>query len=93
LYNYTASPWKTQQQVQKILSEEYSDGPGGLSGNEDAGQMSAWYVFAALGFYPVNPVSNEYLLSSPIFNSVKIKLPNERTSKSSFTKHHLAQFS
>lgn len=74
MYNYTASSYKTQQQVRKILSEEYSDGAGGLSGNDDAGQMSAWYVFAALGFYPVNPVSGEYLLSSPLFDKVKISL-------------------
>lgn len=79
LYNYTSSPWKTQQQVKKILNEEYSEGPGGLSGNDDAGQMSAWYVFAALGFYPVNPVSNEYLLCSPIFDRVTIKLPNRKS--------------
>ena len=76
MYNYTSSPWKTQQQVRKILSEEYGDGPGGLSGNDDAGQMSAWYVFAAMGFYPVNPVSNEYALCSPIFDRVKIKMTN-----------------
>jgi predicted alpha-1,2-mannosidase len=76
LYNYTASPWKTQRQVGKILIEEYSDGPGGLSGNDDAGQMSAWYVFAALGFYPVNPVSNNYLLCSPIFDRIKIDIHN-----------------
>lgn len=75
MYNYTPSPWKTQQAVRKILSEEYSDGPGGLGGNDDAGQMSAWYMFAAMGFYPVNPVSGEYLLCSPIFNRVTIKLP------------------
>jgi predicted alpha-1,2-mannosidase len=73
MYNYTNAPWKTQQQVRKILSEEYSDGPGGLSGNDDAGQMSAWYVFAAMGFYPINPVSTEYALSSPLFNSIQIK--------------------
>jgi putative alpha-1,2-mannosidase len=62
MYNYTASPWKTQTTVRKILSEEYSNGPGGLGGNDDAGQMSAWYIFAAMGFYPVNPVSGQYLL-------------------------------
>lgn len=73
MYNYTNAPWKTQQQVRKILSEEYSDGPGGLSGNDDAGQMSAWYVFAAMGFYPINPVSTEYALDSPLFNSIQIK--------------------
>jgi predicted alpha-1,2-mannosidase len=79
LYNYTDAAWKTQQQVQKILSEEYSDGPGGLSGNDDAGQMSAWYVFASMGFYPVNPVSDEYLLCSSIFDRVKIKLHNGKS--------------
>lgn len=79
MYNYTSSPWKTQQQVNKILSEEYSNGPGGLSGNDDAGQMSAWYVFAAMGFYPVNPVSNEYALSSPLFDRIKLKAGNEKT--------------
>ena len=72
LYNYTASPWKTQKIVRNILQEEYTDGPGGLSGNDDAGQMSAWYVFAAMGFYPVDPVSGEYLLSSPLFDKISI---------------------
>jgi len=76
MYNYTPSPWKTQLQVRKILAEEYTDGPGGLSGNDDAGQMSAWYMFASMGFYPVNPVSGEYLLCSPIFEKVSIKLAN-----------------
>ncbi len=78
MYNYTASPWKTSKHVHQILSEEYSDGPGGLSGNDDAGQMSAWYVFAAMGFYPLNPVSDEYLLSVPLFSEVKIKLENSK---------------
>lgn len=76
LYNYTASPYKTQEKVAAILRDEYSDGPGGLSGNDDAGQMSAWYVFAAIGLYPANPVSGEYLLSTPIFSHVTIYLPN-----------------
>lgn len=75
MYNYTAAPWKSQRIVRKILNEEYSDGPGGLSGNDDAGQMSAWYVFGAIGFYPLDPVSGNYLLVSPVFDSIKIKLP------------------
>ena len=79
MYNYTNAPWKTQQQVRKILSEEYSDGPGGLSGNDDAGQMSAWYVFASIGFYPVNPVSTEYALCSPMFDRINMKLSNGKT--------------
>ena len=76
MYNYTVSPWKTQREVRKILAEEYSDGPGGLSGNDDAGQMSAWYTFAAMGFYPLNPVSTEYLLCSPLFDRITIQLPS-----------------
>ncbi|HLO82169.1 MAG TPA: GH92 family glycosyl hydrolase [Chitinophagaceae bacterium] len=75
LYNYTAAPWKTQQAVYEILSGEYSDGPGGLSGNDDSGQMSAWYVFAAMGFYPVDPVSGNYMLTAPIFDQVRLQLP------------------
>ncbi|WP_207514483.1 GH92 family glycosyl hydrolase [Longitalea luteola] len=78
LYSYTASPWKTQQVVRHILEEEYSDGPGGLSGNDDAGQMSAWYVFAAIGLYPVDPVSGEHLLCSPIFDKVILQLPGNK---------------
>jgi putative alpha-1,2-mannosidase len=78
MYNYTPSPWKTQQVVRNILSEEYSDGPGGLSGNDDAGQMSAWYVFAAIGLYPVDPVSGEHLLCSPIFDKMTLQLPGNK---------------
>ncbi|MGV3765966.1 MAG: GH92 family glycosyl hydrolase [Chitinophagaceae bacterium] len=72
LYNYTAAPHKTQEKVNTILKEEYTDGPGGLSGNDDAGQMSAWYVFAAIGFYPVDPVSGNYQLCTPLFDNVTI---------------------
>jgi putative alpha-1,2-mannosidase len=78
MYNFTASPWKTQQTVRNILAEEYSDGPGGLSGNDDAGQMSAWYVFAAIGMYPVDPVSGEHILCSPIFDRVLLQLPGNK---------------
>ncbi|MCS3796290.1 GH92 family glycosyl hydrolase [Niastella sp. OAS944] len=78
MYNYTPSPWKTQQVVRNILGEEYSDGPGGLSGNDDAGQMSAWYVFAALGLYPLDPVSGEHLLCSPIFDNITMQLPDNK---------------
>lgn len=81
MYNYTAAPWKSQREVRKILADEYSDGPGGLSGNDDAGQMSAWYVFAAMGFYPLDPVSGNYLLVSPLFDSIEIRLPNKNVLK------------
>lgn len=75
MYNFTSSPQKTSKVVHKILAEEYSDGPGGLSGNDDAGQMSAWYMFAAMGFYPVDPVGNNYEVCEPIFEKVTITLP------------------
>jgi len=78
MYNYTASPWKTQKTVRSILNEEYSDGPGGLSGNDDAGQMSAWYVFAAIGLYPVDPVSGEHILCSPLFDKIILQLPGNK---------------
>lgn len=78
MYNYTASPWKTQRMVRQILREEYNDGPGGLSGNDDAGQMSAWYIWAAMGLYPLNPVPGEYMLSSPLFDKVTIQLPGNK---------------
>lgn len=78
LYNYTASAFKTQEKVSVVLQEEYSDGPGGLSGNDDAGQMSAWYIFASLGFYPANPVSGDYLLTSPLFDKAVMLLANKK---------------
>jgi len=74
LYNFSNQPWKTQRIVAKILEEEYGVGPGGLSGNEDAGQMSAWYVFGSLGFYPVCPASDEFQISGPRFNKITITL-------------------
>ena len=79
LYNYTGQPWKTQQRVRQIMDELYTIHPDGLSGNEDCGQMSAWYVFSAMGFYPVTPGSPEYALGSPLFDHIAIHLENERT--------------
>jgi predicted alpha-1,2-mannosidase len=78
MYNYTSAPWKTQKVVREILNGEYNDGPGGLSGNDDAGQISAWYVFGAIGFYPVDPVSGTYIMCSPLFDSIQIKLPGNK---------------
>jgi putative alpha-1,2-mannosidase len=69
-------PDKTQEKVNKIINEEYGTGPGGLSGNEDAGQMSAWLVFSMIGFYPVCPASNQYVITTPSFDEVKIFLPD-----------------
>jgi predicted alpha-1,2-mannosidase len=74
LYNYSGQPWKTQQLVSEIMQTEYGADVGGLSGNDDAGQMSAWYVFAALGFYPVCPSVPEYVISGPHFDQISIRL-------------------
>ncbi|RZK15732.1 MAG: glycoside hydrolase family 92 protein, partial [Pedobacter sp.] len=81
LYNFTSSPWKTQKQVARILEEEYDEGAGGLSGNDDAGQMSAWYVFASLGFYPVDPVSGNYQLTTPALAETTITFENGKRLK------------
>ena len=76
LYNYANKPAKTQQYVQRIIDELYTDQPDGLCGNEDCGQMSAWYVFSAMGFYPVNPANSEYVFGKPQFDKLKINLEN-----------------
>ena len=79
LFNYAGQPWKTQQTVRHILDTEYLPVPGGLSGNDDAGQMSAWYVFGALGFYPVCPATPYYAIGSPVFPRAEIAVGNGRT--------------
>lgn len=79
MYNYAGKPWKTADAVRYIMDTEYIDSPGGLSGNDDAGQMSAWYMFAAIGFYPVCPGSEYYILSAPTFSKVEFCLENGRT--------------
>jgi len=76
LYNYSGQPWKTQFYVTKILNEMYNTSSSGYAGNEDCGEMSAWYVFSALGFYPVNPSNGIYCIGSPLFKSATIKLGN-----------------
>src|SRR3989339_78541 len=76
LYNYIGKPWKTQKYVRKILDDFYKNKPDGLIGNEDCGQMSAWYVFSAMGFYPICPGQKEYAIGSPLFNKVTINLEN-----------------
>ena len=79
LYNYAGMPWKTQAMVHKIMNEQYRNAPDGLSGNEDCGQMSAWYVFSAIGFYPVTPGSVDYVIGTPLFKKVTINLENGNT--------------
>ena len=79
LFNKTGEPEKTQKYVTQIMREMYRNTPDGLCGNEDCGQMSAWYIFSAMGFYPVDPVSGEYELGMPLFDEVSIELPDGKT--------------
>ena len=79
MYNYVNRPWRTQELVDSVLHNQYFNAPDGLSGNEDCGQMSAWYVFSAMGFYPVNPVSGEYEIGTPLFPEMRMHLDNGKT--------------
>lgn len=79
LYNWTDAPWKTQERVRMILKKMYKPTSDGLGGNDDCGQMSAWYIFSSLGFYPVCPGSTEYALGSPAIQSASLQLENGKT--------------
>jgi predicted alpha-1,2-mannosidase len=76
LYDYSGQPWKTQAKVREIATAEYANLPSGIDGDDDCGQMSAWYLFTALGFYPVNPASGDYMLGSPLFTKMTLQLAN-----------------
>ncbi len=79
MYVYAGEPWKTQERVHQIMTTMYNPEPHGLCGNDDCGQMSAWYIFSALGFYPVTPGSGEYVIGSPSVNEAVIDLENGKT--------------
>lgn len=79
LYNYVGQPWKTQKLVRRIMDDFYKPAPDGLIGNEDCGQMSAWYILSASGFYPVAPGKPVYDIGSPLFKEVKYRLENGKT--------------
>lgn len=76
LYNWLDQPWKSQSRVREVMNKLYSSAPDGLCGDEDNGQTSAWYVFSAMGFYPVTPGTGQYALGSPLFKNVKLHLQN-----------------
>lgn len=78
LYSYAGAPWRTQARLKQIVESQYRPTPDGLSGNDDLGQMSAWLVFTALGFYPVTPASLEYVIGRPFVNRAVLALPNGR---------------
>jgi predicted alpha-1,2-mannosidase len=76
LYNYAGQPWRTQERLKQIVESQYKPAPDGLVGNDDLGQMSAWLVFTSLGFYPVTPGSNEYVIGRPFVQQATLRLPN-----------------
>ena len=78
LYNYAGKPQKAQAKIREVMKKLYASTPDGYCGDEDNGQTSAWYVFSALGFYPVTPASDVYVLGNPIFEQVKLQLPNNK---------------
>ena len=79
LYDYAGAPWKTQERLAEIMRTQYAPTPTGLAGNDDLGQMSAWYIFTALGFYPVAPASNQYVIGRPFVRRAVMHLPNGKT--------------
>ena len=91
LYNFVNEPHKTQEKVHQIMKDLYTNEPDGISGNEDCGQMSAWYVFSSLGLYPVTPGSNEYVIGSPLMEKASIFLENGKVftlSTENYSKNH-----
>ncbi len=79
LYTYAGAQWKTAEKVREICTTMYTDQPDGLCGNEDCGQMSAWYVLSSIGFYPVNPANGAYVFGSPLFDTVELSFPEGKT--------------
>lgn len=79
LFNAIGQPWKTQKYAVEVMHELYKNTPAGLCGNEDCGQMSAWYVFSAMGFYPVDPISGKYEIGTPMYPEMKMHLANGKT--------------
>ncbi len=76
LYNFAGAPWRTQERLTQIMASQYGNRPDGLAGNDDLGQMSAWFAFTAMGFYPVAPGSNEYVIGRPFLDKARLTLPN-----------------
>ncbi len=79
LYDFSGEPWKTQAKVREVANAEYANLPSGIDGDDDCGQMSAWYLFSAFGFYPVNPASGDYMIGSPLFKRMSLRLSSGKT--------------
>lgn len=82
LYNYAGQPWKAQYWLRQVMDRMYTPGPDGYCGDEDNGQTSAWYVFSALGFYPVCPGTDEYVVGAPLFKKATLHLETVTASSS-----------
>lgn len=94
LYALAGKPWKTQQLIPEILAEQYKNKPDGLSGNDDCGQMSAWYIFSSLGFYPVNPADGKYIFGTPAYTNATLKVRDKTltiTAKNLSSKNRFVQ--
>ena len=79
LYNYSGQPWKAQHWIREVMDKLYTPNPDGYCGDEDNGQTSAWYVFSAMGFYPVCPGTDQYVMGTPYFKQMKLHLENGKT--------------
>ena len=79
MYNYAGEPWKGQKLIRQVFDEMYKNAEDGLSGNEDVGQMSAWYVISTLGLYQVEPAGGKYVFGSPLFDEATVQLPEGKT--------------
>ena len=79
LYSYVGQPWKTAERLREVVTTQYGNKPNSLSGNDDCGQMSAWYIFTCLGFYPVCPGSNYYVIGAPQLPKAALHLSNGKT--------------
>lgn len=78
LYNYSGQFWKTQEYVNQIVTTLYNSTSSGYAGNDDCGEMSAWYIFSSIGFYPVNPSNGQYVIGTPAFEECVLKLPGNK---------------
>jgi predicted alpha-1,2-mannosidase len=92
LYNYAGVPYKTQEKIRTVLTKLYSATPDGYCGDEDNGQTSAWYVFSALGFYPVTPAVDQYVIGSPLFKKATLNLENGKTFTISSTNNSASNY-
>ncbi len=91
MFNHANKPWRTQYWSRYIMDTQYNTTPNGLSGNEDCGQMSAWYVLSSMGLYPLNPASTDYEIGSPLFERVTIKVPNSEDKYFSITAENVSK--